>query len=76
MKKPTRQLFITILKTLGEQGFIDFEPTEGEYDCTKIYDFLVASGIAIRTGGKKYWLKLVNNNACLMLEDILKEGDE
>jgi len=74
-KKPNLHVFVAILETLSEQGFIDVEPTEGEYDCTKIYDFLVASGIAIRVGGGKYWLQLVNGNVCLMLVNLLKKDE-
>lgn len=77
MKKPDIPMLVEILETLGEQGFIDVEPTEREYDLTAIYNFLVTSGIAIvpqhstRTG--KYWLQLLNEDACVMLTDLLKE---
>jgi len=72
LKKPNLHVFVAILETLSEQGFIDVEPTEGEYDCTKIYDFLVASGIALRVGGSHYWLQLNDESLCQMLINILK----
>lgn len=72
LKKPTIPIFIEVLETLGEQGFIDVEPTEREYDLTSIYDFLVTSQIADCTE-RKYWLHLVNEDACLMLANALKE---
>jgi hypothetical protein len=72
MRKPNISLFVAVLETLGEQGFIDVEPTEGNYDLTKIYDFLVISGIAERTE-ERYWLRLLNEDACLMLAHLLKD---
>lgn len=72
MRKPSISLFVAVLETLGKKGFIDVEPTEGNYDLTKIYDFLVISGIADRTE-ERYWLRLVNEDACIMLVHLLKE---
>lgn len=60
-----------VLETLAVQGFIDVGPTERGYDLTLMYDFLVTCGIAERVG-EKYWLRLVNEDACLMLAKILK----
>jgi hypothetical protein len=72
LKKPSLSIFVEILKTLAEQGCIDVEPTEsGGYDLTPIYDFLVVSQIADRTE-ERYWLNLVNEDACMMLADLLK----
>jgi hypothetical protein len=72
MKKPNIRVFIEVLKTLADQGFIDMEPTEGEHNLTSIYDFLVTSGIAERTV-ERYWLRLINEDACLMLTGLLKD---
>lgn len=71
LKKPTLDLFIMVLETLGEQGFIDVEPTERGYDLTEIYDFLVTSLIADRIE-QRYWLRLTNQDACFMLANLLK----
>lgn len=68
----TLPLFTGILKTLGEQGFIDVEPKAIPPNVTPIYDFLVTSGIAERTS-EKYWLKLLNEDACLMLASLLEK---
>jgi hypothetical protein len=72
LKKPTISVFVALLETLSEQGFIDMEPTEGEYDCTCIYDFLIVIGIAGRPGFDKYWLKLINPVFCTKLLELLK----
>lgn len=72
LKKPNIPLFVALLETLSEQGFIDMEPTEGEYDCTCIYDFLIVSGIAVRPSHEKYWLQLINREICCKLMEILK----
>ena len=72
LKNPNIPLFVALLETLSQQGFIDIEPTEGEYDCTCIYDFLVVSGIAVRSSHEKYWLRLSNRKICLRLRKILK----
>jgi len=52
------------------------EPTEGEYDLTAIYDFIVQSDLGGRergVTGNKYWLTLRNEKACLALAKLLKE---
>lgn len=73
MKKSTLPVFIYVLETLAEQGFIDVGPKEGEYDCFSIYNFLVNSGLAHRAGTSgAYWLNLVNEDGCLMLAALLK----
>lgn len=82
LKKPSLYLFVEILETLAEQGFIDVEPTEREYDLTEIYDFLVVSGLADYgtppdarfKHSAPYWLRLANEDACLMLAKLLKES--
>ena len=72
MKKPTLPVFIEVLKTLAEQSFIDVEPTERNYDLTPIYDFLVTSKIASAPySPEKYWLILENEDACIMLANLL-----
>ena len=77
MKNPTISVFIEYLKTLAEQGFIDVEPTEREWDLTKIYDFLVTSGIAMGPQQQpKYWLQLLNEDACVMLAEVLEKMKE
>ena len=73
MKKPDLGVFVEILKTLAEQGFIDVEPTERDYDLTMIYDFLTMTGIADRTE-EKYWLRLENEESCSALIKILEEA--
>jgi len=73
LKKATLPVFIEILETLAEQGFIDVGPRERGYDLTPIYDFLVEVGIADAIF-YEYWLKLVNEDACLALTKILKES--
>ena len=72
LKKPTIPLFVALLETLSEQGFIDVGPTEGEYDCTIIYDFLIVSKIAVCSNREKYWLHLMNPEVCCKLMEILK----
>ena len=78
MKNPTISVFTEYLKTLAEQGFIDVEPTERGWDLTKIYDFLVTSGIAIvpQQQQPKYWLQLLNEDACVMLAEVLEKMKE
>ena len=71
--QPDLKRFVELLETLAEQGFIDVEPTEGEYDLTLIYDFLVTVGIAERTTDH-YWLMLANEDACRMLVNILRKA--
>lgn len=73
MKNPDLVVFVEYLKTLAEQGFIDVEPTERDYNLTPIYDFLVISGIADRAE-EKYWLRLVNEDACSALIRLLEEA--
>jgi len=73
LKVPDLRVFVETLETLAEQGFIDVEPTEGEYDLTLVYDFLVTVGIAERSTDH-YWLSLANEDACTMLADILKKA--
>lgn len=69
LKKPSLKLFVEILKTLADQGFIDVGPTERDYDATPIYDFLVVGGFAERVAvvpnylEEKYWLTLINQDA-------------
>ena len=72
--KPDLKFFVSILETLADQGFIDVEPTEGIYDATPIYDFLVIVGFAERAHKEKYWLRLVNQEACEMLAAFLKRS--
>ena len=72
LKKPNIPLFVALLETLSQQGFIDMEPTEGEYDCTCIYDFLVFTEIAVRPSHEKYWLQLSEPKICRRLMEILK----
>ena len=72
--KPDLKFFVAILETLAEQGFIDVEPTEGDYDATLIYDFLVMGCFADRVAGEKYWLRLINPDACEMLVGLLKSS--
>ena len=72
LKRPTIPLFVALLETLSEQGFIDVGPTEGEYDCTIIYDFLVVSKITVCSNREKYWLHLMNPKICRKLMGILK----
>ena len=74
VEKPDLKFFVAILETLADQGFIDVEPTEGDYDATPIYDFLVIAGFAERALKEKYWLRLVNQDACEMLAAFLKRS--
>lgn len=74
IKNPDLKFFVAVLETLAEQGFIDVEPTEGEYDATPIYDFLVVGGFAERVAGEKYWLRLINQLTCGALADLLKSS--
>lgn len=74
LKGPDLKLFVAILETLTEQGFIDVGPTEGDYDCTPIYDFLVVGGFAERVAEEKYWLRLINQDACERLADLIKSS--
>jgi len=75
MKKPDINTLVEILETLAEQGFIDVDPTERGYDLTPIYDFLVVAGFAERFGDHPhYWLRLLNEDACLSLAKLLREA--
>lgn len=74
LKGPDLKLFVAILETLADQGFIDVGPTEGDYDCTPIYDFLVVGGFAERVAEEKYWLRLINQDACERLADLIKSS--
>jgi len=74
-KKPDVSVFIEVLRTLADQGGIDVEPTEREYDLTKIYNWLVSSGLAWRTDDGPYWLYVVpaQEEACEELAGLLEE---
>ena len=74
MKKPDLRLFVAVLKTLSEQGFIDVRPTEAEYDLTLLYHFLVETGIAGYVKPKKYWIYLTNPDACEKMIRLLEEA--
>jgi len=67
---------VAYLQTLAEQGFIDVEPKERGCDLTEFYEFLVISGIAKKPEKNKFWLQLLNEDACLMLIKILKKEIE
>lgn len=71
---PDLKFFVAVLETLADQGFIDVGPIEGDYDATLIYDFLVVCGFAEMVDGEKYWLRLINPDACEALADLLKRS--
>lgn len=74
IENPSLKFFVAMLETLADQGFIDVGPTEGDYDATPIYDFLVVGGFAERVAEEKYWLRLINQDSCEMLAGLLKSS--
>jgi len=79
LKRPDLSVFVEVLRTLADQGAIDVEPTERGYDLTRIYDWLVLSGLASRDDEGPYWLYLVYQEACeelaALLEDLKPKTD-
>lgn len=73
LKRPDLSVFIEVLRTLADQGAIDVEPQERDYDLIKIYDWLVLSGIAFRKAEGPYWLFLLHSVTCERLADLLED---
>jgi len=73
LKRPDLSMFIEVLRTLADQGAIDVEPTERGYDLTRIYDWLIDSGIADRYDNDgPYWLFLMDHDVCEELAALLE----
>jgi len=79
LRSPDLSTFIEVLRTLADQGAIDVEPTERGYDLTRIYDWLVSSGLANLADEGPYWVYAVDGEACeelaALLEDLKPKTD-